>query len=38
LTHAKDLLELGHGKLFFLEEEEEAKPGRVGEEAKKING
>jgi hypothetical protein len=37
LPHPKNFLELRDRELLFFEEEEEAEPGRVGEEAKKIN-
>jgi len=38
LPHPEDFLELRHGKFLFLEEQEQAEPGWVGEEAEKING
>jgi len=36
LAHAEDLLKLGDGELFALEEVEEAKAGGIGEEAQRF--
>ncbi len=38
LPHSEDVLQFGDGQLLLLEEHEEAQPGRVGEEAKKVYG
>jgi hypothetical protein len=38
LPHPENLLQLGHGKLVLLEEKNEPEPGRVREQAQKING
>ncbi len=38
LAHAENFLQLRHRKLLFLEEQEQAEPGRVGEQPEKING
>src|SRR2546423_8075373 len=38
LPHPKNFLKLGHGKLVLLEEKQEPKPGRIGQELKKIYG
>ena len=34
----QNLLQLGDGKLFLLEKQEQAQPGRIGQEAEQING
>ena len=38
LPHAENFLQLRHRKLLFFEEQEQAEPGRVGEQTEKING
>src|SRR5205085_2065057 len=38
LAHPENFLELGHGKLVFLEKKNEPEPGRIGQELEKING
>jgi hypothetical protein len=37
LAHAENFLELGNRELLFFQKQEQAKPGRVREQAKKIN-
>jgi hypothetical protein len=37
MPHAENFLELRDRQFLFFEKQEEAEPGRVGEEAKKIN-
>jgi hypothetical protein len=37
LPHAENFLELRDRELLFFQEQEQAEPGRVGEQAKKIN-
>jgi hypothetical protein len=37
LPHAENFLELGHGELCFVEEEEQPESGRIGQEPEQIN-
>jgi hypothetical protein len=38
LPHPENFLELRHRQLFLFQQEEQPKPGWIGQEAEKING
>ena len=38
LAHTQNLLQLGHGKLFLFQQEQQPQPGRVCQQSQQING